>query len=114
MIWDDIKGSHEYDGSSSTSDSMFKQRGYAESLDGRRYDYQLQTTDEKTTVFTIDGTEYDLSQGALFLITTKGGTTRIQQLNHDLSDVVPTNEGCETFAKQNLDVAEFISQSEKP
>jgi len=113
MIWDDIDGTHSNEGSGSTSDPVFKQRGRAQAADGRGYEYQLETTDGKTAHFSIDGQEYELLQGTLFLIKTGDGETQIQQLDHDLSGVVPTNQGCEAFALENSEVARFMRETAK-
>lgn len=113
MIWDDMAGAQASGGSGSTSDPVFRQRGRAESRDGRSYEYTFETTDGKTADFSIDGQEYALSQGTLFLIKTTGGETQIQQLDHDLSEIVPTNEGCEAFARDNPEVAQFIRDIQK-
>lgn len=113
MIWDDIDGTHSNGGSGSTSDPLFRERGHAQAADGRGYEYQLETTDGITAHFSIDGKEYELSQGTLFLIKTGDGKTQVQQLDHDLSGIVPTNQGCEAFALENPEVARFIRENAK-
>jgi len=50
----------------------------------------------------------DLSEGALFIISTKTGTTTVMQLNRDLSDVQPEYDSCVAFGENDPDVADFI------
>ncbi|MEZ4656177.1 MAG: hypothetical protein R2911_01240 [Caldilineaceae bacterium] len=112
MIWDDIHGSHENSGGGSTSDPVFHQQGYAEAADGRHYAYTVETRDGKVGELRIDNQPYDLAQGALFLVQTRGGHTTVQQLTHDLSAIEPTNAGCEAFGQRDTVVAEFIRQAQ--
>jgi hypothetical protein len=112
MIWDDVKGAR----SSSTVDSVdgpiFQHEASAESLDGRLFGYRLETSDGKTAVFAIDDREYDLAKGTLFLVTTRGGRTSVQQLVRDLASVLPTQEGCEEFGRTDPVVATFVKANE--
>ncbi len=112
MIWDDIRGSHSNHGSGSSSDPVFRQSGQAESPDGRSYSYQVETEDGVTARFTIDRKEFDLSQGTLFLVKTRGTETSVQQLSRDLSEVSFTNEAFREMARSDPDVAALISNGE--
>ncbi len=117
MIWDDIGESHSNHGTGSTSDPVFRQSGQAESPDGRSYYYQVESEDGISGRFTIDGKEFDLSQGTLFLVKTRGGETRVQQLSRDLlevsfDEVSFNNEAFWGFAASDPDVAELISHGE--
>jgi len=108
MIWHDVLGgSGEGKGSGSTTDPIYRYQGYAESSDGRRFDWEVQTADGKTALFKIDDTRYDLADGRLFLVTTRGGRTEVRQLDRDLSGVQPDWESIVVFAKSDPDVAEF-------
>jgi hypothetical protein len=113
MMWFDMADEVSAEGSGSTSDPIHKMEGYASATDGRRVDWRLETADGRTATFSIDGQAYDLSQGALFLITTRGGTTQVRQLNRDLSAVQATNESCEAFATADPDVSSFIYSVEE-
>jgi hypothetical protein len=108
MIWHDVLGSGGGQGSGSTTDPIYRYRGYAESLDGRRFDWEVQTADGKTAQFKIDHTDYDLSDGHLFIVTTKNGKTDVKQLHRDLASVQPNQASCVAFAKSDPDVARFI------
>jgi hypothetical protein len=112
LIWDDIvDGGHGYSGSGSTSDPVFHQSGDASAADGRSYEYSVETSDGQQAEFTIDGTTYDLEQGKLFLISTTGDGTQVQQLDLDLSGLTPTNDGIVAFGRETVEIAAFIAES---
>jgi len=50
-------------------------------VDGRRVEWQVQTTDGETAQFWINNVDYDLGAGALFILTTRNGTTDVRQLS---------------------------------
>ena len=109
LIWDDIfEGDHHNHTESATDDPVFHQSGSAQSIDGRRYEYSLETRDGLQADFTIDDSLYDLDQGKLFLIRTAGGVTQVEQLDLDLSGLSPTNAGIEDFGRQTAEIARFI------
>ncbi len=112
LIWDDITGSHSNHGSGSSSDPVFRQSGQAESPDGRNYSYQVETEDGVTARFTIDGKEFDLSQGTLFLVKTRGADTVVQQLSRDISGISSTDAAFRKMAQSDPDVAALISSAE--
>jgi hypothetical protein len=108
MIWHDAIAASNSHGSSSTGSSVYTLKGHAESKNGTRVEWDLETSDGKTAQFIIDNTNYDLSEGALFIISTKTGTITIMQLNRDLSDVQPEYDSCVAFGENDLDVADFL------
>ena len=108
MIWHDAIAASNSHGSSSTESSVYTLKGYAESENGIRVEWDLETSDGKTAQFIIDNTNYDLSEGALFIISTKTGTTTIMQLNRDLSSVQPEYDSCVAFGENDPDVVYFI------
>jgi hypothetical protein len=64
--------------------------------------------DGRTVKFSLDGKEYDLSKGNLFLVRTKGGKTEVEQLSRDLSAVNPDVESCKDFARKDPAVSKFV------
>jgi hypothetical protein len=111
MMWFDLAEAVSGEGSGSTSDPVYEAAGFASASDGRRVDWRLETVDGKTAIFSIDGEPYDLSQGPLFLVRTKGGDVRVGQLERDLTALRPTNESCEAFAKVDPDVTRFVHEA---
>jgi hypothetical protein len=57
--------------------------------DGPSFDpfWEVETTDGRTARFSVDGREFDLSKGAMFIVTTKNGKAEVTQLRRDLSAV---------------------------
>ncbi len=111
LIWDDIvDGGHHNNGSGSTTDPIFRQSGGAQAADGRGFEYYLETRDGQQAEFTIDGLPYDLEGGTLFLVRTAGGATEVQQLDLDLSGLVPTNDGIVDFGRKTPEIAAFLAQ----
>jgi hypothetical protein len=114
MIWSDVT-----DGSSSSGASAggppwhCTVNGYKSAPDGRRFEWRLTTTDGQTVQCFLDGKEYDLSQGTLFLVKTKGGKTEIEQLKQDLTAVQPDAESCKEFAEKDPAVSKFLGQGDK-
>jgi hypothetical protein len=107
MMWHDFLESGRGSGSGSTTDPIYQYQGWAESSDGRRFEWEVQTADGKTALFKIDDTSYDLADGRLFIVTIKDGKTQVRQLDRDLSNVQTDRESIVTFAKNDPDVAEF-------
>src|SRR5262249_14215238 len=84
-IWSDLNGTTGTSGESGWFYSSHQ--GYASSPDGRRIDWEWKSSDKKGGAFQINGTAYDLGQGRLFLVSTKGGPVRVTQVNVDLANV---------------------------
>jgi hypothetical protein len=107
MIWHDLDSSSNH-GSGSTRDPIYRLSGYASSSDGRRVDWQAQTMDGRTAQFWIDGVSYDLASGALFIVMTRDGATRIKQFYRELSAVQSDYDSCVDFARGDPDLARLI------
>lgn len=113
MIWHDLDSSSNR-GTGSAGDPVYRLNGYASSMDGRRVDWQVQTTDGKTAQFWIEDAKYDLAGGALFVVTTRNGTTEVEQLYRDLSIIQADYGNCVAFAKGDPDLARFIDGLSDP
>ena len=118
MVCHDVVGHQESHGKGSTDAPSHQQWGMAYGSDGvMRFGWFAETTDGRTANFSItsqmptpggEGKVYDLSKGALFLVTTTGGKMVVQQLNRDLSAVQPAAESCKAFVAQDPDVSKLI------
>jgi hypothetical protein len=111
MIWFDVAEGVFSEGTDSSTDPIHRQRGYVSASDGRRVDWRLETADGKIATLGINNEPYSLSNGHLFIVTTRGEKTQVQQLDRDLSSIQPTNEGCQAFAKSDPTVSRFIRQA---
>lgn len=99
-------------GGSGSSPHGLTFRGLAHSKDGRTVDWVCQTPDGKSGAVRINGQHFKLEEGSLFLVTTRGGQTQIEQHRRDLMSVAPDDENLERFTKEDPDVKQFISQIE--
>jgi hypothetical protein len=115
LIWHDLSfGTEGCSSSGSTEDDLFRLECNAETLDGRQFEWLVHTMDGVTAEMWIDGRSIDLSQGNMFLISTRGGEVEIVQLARDLSGLTAGNASIEAMADNDPDVAAFISQVETP
>jgi hypothetical protein len=79
------------------------------SADGRIVACQCRTRDGKTGRVIINNVSYDLAGGRLFLVSTRGGGTRVRQLQRDLDKVQATDRGVERLAKTDPEVARYVA-----
>ncbi len=109
MICSDIQAGASSEGERlSGPPPVRKEIGFISSPDGRRFDWQLETSDGRSVNCQLDGKEYDLTKGTLFLVTTKGGKATVEQLSRDLSAVQPEVESCKGFARMDTAVSKFL------
>lgn len=59
--------------------------GYLDTHDRGKVEFRFSITPARTGRVTVDGTDYDLANGNLFLVSTRGKPTRIKQLRRELS-----------------------------
>ncbi|MFN8443534.1 MAG: hypothetical protein U0175_22340 [Caldilineaceae bacterium] len=111
MLWTDIIDSTNHDGASRTGDPIYRQKDFAQAKDGRRLDWQLETTNGITATLQIDTQQPDLADGMLFLVKTAGGSTEIQQLAYDLSSLPLSIESCQRVAEKDPAVSAFIQEA---
>lgn len=111
MLWTDIIDSTNHDGASRTGDPVYRQKDFAQAHDGRRLDWQLETTNGITATLQIDTQQPDLANGMLFLVKTANGSTEIQQLDYDLASLPSTTESCQRVAGNNPVVSDFIQEA---
>jgi hypothetical protein len=110
MIWHDVAGSAVAHSAGSTEDRVHAERGSAGSADGRGFEWELQTTDGKTGQMRIGNDSYDLSAGAVFIVTTRGGTMDVRQLDRDLSAVPLDEVGILAYAEKDPDLTAFLNE----
>ena len=109
VIWSDLRGGAGQSSHSGLLESRVA--GFSSSADGRRIDWDWKAPKERAGAFRIDGTPYDLANGTVFLVSTKGGQVRVTQLDADLSKVKPDKQGFEAFAKNQPQVAQFTAEA---
>ena len=114
VIWTDNVGASESNSESSLISS--RASGFLSSPDGRRIVWEWNNPKQKGGDFQIDGTPFDLANGTLLLVSTKGGKVRVTQLDVDLSKVQfesvrEAKEAFRGFAKNEPRVAKFIAEA---
>jgi hypothetical protein len=85
--------------------------GFFTSVDGKRISWTWKAPSERGGDFQLNGTSYDLANGTVFLVSTKGGQVRVTQLDVDLSTVQANKQGFEAFAKDQPRVAQFVAEA---
>lgn len=86
LIIDDLAGSHGSHGSGSTAKQVYTADGYGGN-DPQSYKWHLETSDGKTAKFQINATDYDLSNGSVFVVRWKDGRAEVQQFKRDMSTI---------------------------
>jgi hypothetical protein len=116
VVWSDQSGkaAHSETGSSTTfagSSGRTEWHSSVKARDGSAVQLNCATTDGKTWTVAVNGKEYRLEDGAVFLIRTRGGPAKVSQVKQDLSGLQPTKETWERLAKENPEVKDFTDQA---
>ena len=114
LICSDLAGA-SFAGSSTmtTNPPVQKLEGYSVSQDGKRLDWLIEQRNGEKTSCRLNNEHFDLAKGTLFLVKTKGGETKIDQLTQDLSEVSPDTESFTDFAKKNSEVSALLEIAEE-
>lgn len=113
MVWCDREagGGTSGTGSSSPSSATNSYEGRLNIQKGEAVVIACKTTNGVIEHFSINGKEYDLSQGALFLVTTHEGRQDVTQLPQDLKDHPAESAGLKKLAESNKDIREFLEKA---
>jgi hypothetical protein len=114
LIWNDAPGPVGSGGESNLFTSSAK--GFFTSAGGKRIDWEWKAAKERGGDFQIDGKPFDLANGTLLLVSTKGGQVSVTQLAVDLSEVKANSSeesrrAFEGIAKNEPRVAKFIAEA---
>jgi hypothetical protein len=110
MIWHD--GINHQSCSSSTN-GQYEIECHGVSIGNHTFELRLETNDGKTAQFSINGNQFDLVDGGLFIVTSSGEDTSVRQLVRDLSEVQANAESVTEFGLSDPDIQEFIQTSTK-
>jgi hypothetical protein len=108
MICADVHGSMRTMGSFSGPPSVRKSEGSVSAQDGRKLDWLLEEIEGQKIRCRVNDKEFDLDQGTLFLVKTKGNETEVEQLSQDLSEVKSEIESFKEFARKNPAIGKLI------
>ena len=84
------------------------------SADGRYVEWTVDAKNGEPKDATINGKEYQLDEGTLFLVRTHHGT-RVTQLHVDLKNESPfSRKTWDRLAKENPEIRKFMAEADKP
>src|SRR5262249_50005010 len=115
LMWVDLVGDRGRDnsrgGGNTSSPSGVRYHGFSRSATGLNVEWQCETPDGVTGSMKVNGGEYNLAKGRVFLVTVQAGGTQVRQIERDLSKVGAEN----TTAVSNADteIAKFITMEKK-
>jgi hypothetical protein len=78
--------------------------------DNRRVEFAGETKDGKTGRMTLDGKEYDLAEGTLFLVSARRGY-RVKQLKRDMARFQDAQELFLEFSKNDPEIRDFFPRA---
>ena len=89
--------------------------GYLNSTDGRRIEWSCTTKDGKNGAVVIAGQQFDLSKGAVFLLTATQDPMKVEQLSPDLSKLPNAESKDLPDAVRNVDprLVEFLKAAQE-
>jgi hypothetical protein len=114
LFVDDVKGDHSAGGSSSTSNPVHKASVSAGSSEAGGYECLLETTDGKSAVCRINGIDFDLSKGALFVIKSQGEQVDVHQLKQDVTSIPFDTEKCREPIRKDEKIREILGLGDLP
>ncbi len=107
VIWSDLSSNTKVDGNSATDGASYE--GYQAGKDGMRINFSAKTTDGVTGSLNIGEIEYQLTDGAVFLISTTQEPPVIERIKLDLSKFPKTQEEITEYAKTNQEIEKFFA-----
>ena len=113
VVWHDMPrnlgsgGGHGFTGSSSSAGKT-EIDGKYETTDGRGFQYTCETTDGLTGTVVIDGAEYDLAAGCIFLLAYRSDGISVTQLDRDLTMPGTPQEFFKSLADNDPQIGAFV------
>ncbi|MBN1826401.1 MAG: hypothetical protein JW958_09050 [Candidatus Eisenbacteria bacterium] len=113
VVWHDMirslgsGGGHGGSGSSSSARKTEIEGDY-QTTDGRGFRYTCRTTDGITGFVVIDGVEYDLADGCLFLVASHAEGSSVTQLKRELVMPGAPQEMFKALADTDPQIAAFV------
>jgi len=104
MFVDNVGGVQTGAGGGSTEDPVWRSSGSSTSSDGHGYKWTCETSDGKRVELRIDGVEYNLDKGGLFVIHLAGDHVTVHQKSVDLSQLNHDDQDCRDFLKDKPDL----------
>jgi hypothetical protein len=109
IVWSDARF-YQDGGLSDNGELLTVHRRATHSLfDGPYLEWDFSTPDGRSGRVTINGFTYELSDGCLFLVTTRGGEIRVVQLSRDWIWDTSPKEAAKRLAQSDPEVSRFIA-----
>ncbi len=117
VVWHDFAralGSANGHGGSSYTSSATETiiEGDYQTTSGKSFQYTCLTSDGKMGSVVIDGTEYDLAKGGVFLVKANQGSCSVTQLDRELLRSKTIREIFESFTNSDPQITEFLRAGE--
>lgn len=112
LVVDDARRGHEVTGMGQLGDLLWK--GSGDDFDGGSFQWQLETNDGQNARFVLNDQAYELSEGALFVVRTRGETVQVLQLKRDLSAVPLDVDAGREYLKKDTEVMKFLETGQTP
>jgi hypothetical protein len=116
VVWSDLP--QEWVGISNFDHNRFRTlatlKVAQEETDGRkiRFESQMRQKDaEREGSLTFGGARYALADGAVFLVTTRGGPPQVRQVKVDLRPLKPRREDLVELARRDPEIGAFLTQA---
>jgi len=111
LIWHDLSyGGGFCSGTGSTDDPVYRLECDVDSTDGQSFSWKVHTRDGVTADMWIEDESYDLSQGNMFLVSSRDDGIQVDQLHRDFSELEPNDETISDLSNSDPDVADFIAR----
>ena len=101
-------------GSGSTDNPVHTETVTVGSPDAGGYECRLETKDGKTAICRINGKEYDLSNGTLFVIKAKGEQVEVHQLKRDVATIPFDTNDCKEPIQTDAEIRKLLGLVELP
>src|SRR4051794_9936001 len=88
--------------------------GYLDSHDGRRVEFSYAIEADGTGRVTVDGVDYDLAKGNVFLVRAEGGGSRVKQLRRDLGHLRLDPEYFKSLGRSDAEISAFFTGTQTP
>ena len=106
VIWSDLPNGRFDDGESSVDGSSYE--GYQKDKKGKRIGFSAKTTNGITGAVKIGEIVYQLTNDAVFLISTTQKPPVIERIKLDLSKFPKSQDGISKYAKANQEIQKFF------
>lgn len=107
LLVDNVGNGRGSTSSSTTSDPLNHSKGYAGPDGPGGYKWTCDSS-ATTTTFKIDGKEYDIANGTVFVVKAKDGKTEVSQLKRDMTAFPYEAEGCKQAIEKDEEIQKLL------